>query len=970
MRAWATRWRACSAQAPVPGAAAALFASDLARSLVPLLADASESVRESVAGLIGRFVEADGASGADIAPAVPLLVPVLAARVGRLPFPEESEEIRLALAQLLIGVLSKPAAAAAATAALADVVDVVKALATDAFPAVKTVCTTLALLLARRADASLSVHVAPMVTALVPCLAHQRGPVRVGALDAVTALLPLGGESTPRVAMEVVLPALKSLRFDRLPAVRKQLACAVGGLLRHLPPFALHAESLDAHLLSLLAGLIADETGEVGAQALSEVNDVAAHAGTARAPAVTSLPADVAAAAGAASGHETVARSPPSVAGDGLPDGAVTWLPPHVSARPPVTTRRFVGALSAAAAPLVLADLRDWTGRVRAFAAGALRSLFTLAEDALTPQLDHIIAALTAGSRDDEPDVRRLLADVARQVGVYIPPDVQLGVLLPQLRGEVSGVNTGAQHASALAVLAAAVGAMSPTSLAAHLPAIARTLAMPHLADDDPPALRHQLALAVAAVTSVVTGGAGSSGDRETLHADSLPAPARPRALSSIVSDGHGSALEAVSLALQCPDPHSEAADVDMTRTQTARATVPAPVDADSVDCLLTACLVLNDLAAADEDAQTGRLAMTALARMLHLPRAVHLLAARVHVLLPRLLADSAGWTRSSHNRRLFDTLVRIARPALSGTGHAAAHAHAGACVAVFVHTLAPSRDPEVRAAMLGLLDGFIAGGPDEQGGSDDATAPRAADTATTDDAFRSLDVPAVSAPVVVTAPRADAFTVSNATVDWALSQHADTLMRQALLPCCVWRVGAVAATLRKVAILATAKLMSRKLLPADALLPVLDEFLPTLRSCASDDDATTRNHALHLLSHTVQAAGALLTDSQLRDVYPDLLKRLDDSDDGVRINACAALHSLATSVPATMLAGGPVEHTIDALLVHLDDADATVQQAVFHSLTAWVEVDGAYARRKLSEARLRHRSPALCDALLTALGE
>ena len=87
----------------------------------------------------------------------------------------------------------------------------------------------------------------------------------------------------------------------------------------------------------------------------------------------------------------------------------------------------------------------------------------------------------------------------------------------------------------------------------------------------------------------------------------------------------------------------------------------------------------------------------------------------------------------------------------------------------------------------------------------------------------------------------------------------------------------------------------------------------------------------------------------------------------------------------------------IDTLLVHLDDADAVVQKAVFGALQTAAPISAAcvcggspaqsrrarcpspredliaapsprYAVRKATEARQRHRSPDLCDALVRHL--
>jgi hypothetical protein len=63
-----------------------------------------------------------------------------------------------------------------------------------------------------------------------------------------------------------------------------------------------------------------------------------------------------------------------------------------------------------------------------------------------------------------------------------------------------------------------------------------------------------------------------------------------------------------------------------------------------------------------------------------------------------------------------------------------------------------------------------------------------------------------------------------------------------------------------------------------------------------------------------------------VRDVYFDLAKRLDDSNDQVRIAACTMLKSFAVTATPGDFRGGPVEYIVDCLLVHLDDTDRSIQ--------------------------------------------
>ncbi len=101
---------------------------------------------------------------------------------------------------------------------------------------------------------------------------------------------------------------------------------------------------------------------------------------------------------------------------------------------------------------------------------------------------------------------------------------------------------------------------------------------------------------------------------------------------------------------------------------------------------------------------------------------------------------------------------------------------------------------------------------------------------------------------------------------------------------------------------------------------------VPVLKSCLSDDDAATRHITCLALSRLFKGLPLYFDFMGVRDLYPELMKRLDDSSDQVRLASMVMLKSFAGTCPVEELRGGPVEHVVDALLVHLDDLDPQIQ--------------------------------------------
>lgn len=106
-------------------------------------------------------------------------------------------------------------------------------------------------------------------------------------------------------------------------------------------------------------------------------------------------------------------------------------------------------------------------------------------------------------------------------------------------------------------------------------------------------------------------------------------------------------------------------------------------------------------------------------------------------------------------------------------------------------------------------------------------------------------------------------------------------------------------------------------------------------------------------------------------ELYPAIVKRLDDSLDDIRLEACATFSAFARVTPPNALTETILEYCIEHFLVHLDDANVNVQSAVFQALLTIGSV-GPLAKvmlsRKVSEISFSHRDPALAIRLLNVL--
>ncbi len=201
------------------------------------------------------------------------------------------------------------------------------------------------------------------------------------------------------------------------------------------------------------------------------------------------------------------------------------------------------------------------------------------------------------------------------------------------------------------------------------------------------------------------------------------------------------------------------------------------------------------------------------------------------------------------------------------------------------------------------------------------------------------------------------------------------TVVRDILMPTLSWRAGKVAAALRHHAFLALNALLDRHILEnilrthtdlIANLLPVvqsgLDDFDPKIRLAACQ---ALRGVLAMLPRDPFSVANAGYDGEMvLTNLYRELLKRLDDSDDTIRVDAALSLQHLVRVVHAGY-DRVHYQYLVRGLLVHLDDPNPRIQDAVFASLCAWRHFDAPVFFPEVKHVRDKHSSPEYCDRLL-----
>jgi dynein assembly factor 5, axonemal len=263
--------------------------------------------------------------------------------------------------------------------------------------------------------------------------------------------------------------------------------------------------------------------------------------------------------------------------------------------------------------------------------------------------------------------------------------------------------------------------------------------------------------------------------------------------------------------------------------------------------------------------------AMQRLAQHCALQSGAQLTAQHAAALLPRVTADEAAWGQSAPNYLVFRALLLTCE---AGTLARLMPAIAAVMKPVLEDS---ERDANLRLSMLRLLDSLL----------------------------------------------------ENPTTSPALGGDNSLLtLADLLLPALVWRAGKTAAAVRFAAITTLATMLRKRLVPAGVLERVVNDgsLLPLLfQSLDEDWYVDVRNASCYVMEQLLLAVGGALSHEQVRSVYIELTKRLDDSNNGVRVAACGALRALCgalTSAYCDTNAG----YLAQGVLVHMDDSDKAVQ--------------------------------------------
>jgi len=203
--------------------------------------------------------------------------------------------------------------------------------------------------------------------------------------------------------------------------------------------------------------------------------------------------------------------------------------------------------------------------------------------------------------------------------------------------------------------------------------------------------------------------------------------------------------------------------------------------------------------------------------------------------------------------------------------------------------------------------------------------------------------------------------------ISGGLSEHYNTLLHSIIMPCGKWFAGRMIERLREATMALLCLMMRKRIGTPDDFEDSEKEVLETIRHNIDDDwVGELRRVSTETLGEYVARRGEAgrLDGKSAKEMAADLLKRLDDKLDAVRIEAQKALRKLFEELPEDFPIDAWAE-TASTLMVHLDDPSAEIRQGVQNVLYAAARKRPEDVLRRCMEARDLHQTPVHVDALI-----
>lgn len=194
---------------------------------------------------------------------------------------------------------------------------------------------------------------------------------------------------------------------------------------------------------------------------------------------------------------------------------------------------------------------------------------------------------------------------------------------------------------------------------------------------------------------------------------------------------------------------------------------------------------------------------------------------------------------------------------------------------------------------------------------------------------------------------------------------YSEIILKMVLVPSFAWSTGIPSQSIRKAAVVCMMAMLNNRLIETSKLHQNFKDIIKQLKNCLEDDwVAELRYASVILLRKLMEYAREDLDFDDFKEIYPDLLKRLDDAQDGIRIETAKNFELFFELVPNPW-SSSLYEYSVKNIFIHLDDPNPAIQEAIIKVLKVAARVQTADFIAIATDCQSKFNRPIACKNLV-----
>lgn len=159
--------------------------------------------------------------------------------------------------------------------------------------------------------------------------------------------------------------------------------------------------------------------------------------------------------------------------------------------------------------------------------------------------------------------------------------------------------------------------------------------------------------------------------------------------------------------------------------------------------------------------------------------------------------------------------------------------------------------------------------------------------------------------------------------------------------------------------------MLEKDLIDPNAVKQTWDKILPVIKTCCNDEQSELRGVCVKTIQLLLEKCSTYMDERETLDIYPEILKRLDDSSDIIRISACVPFVIYFKVLKEKNMRFGNFSYVVNNLFTHLDDPSDKIQKAIGNVLQAAAGFNKEEFLVIANEARQKHKHPRSVGELI-----